>query len=84
MNYADVPVEEKEKYRQFVFRCGVMNDYQCTVSRENNVGEICIVVYVYYVIMDVNLSIYFPKEVKRLWKDGILFSSPGLKHVFFF
>ena len=34
MNYADVPGEEREKYRQFVFRCGVMNDYQCTVSRE--------------------------------------------------
>ena len=32
INYTDVPADEKEKYREFVFRCGVMNDYQCSVS----------------------------------------------------
>ena len=46
MNYADVPVEEKEKYRQFVFRCGVMNDYQCTVSREKILVKFALLLFI--------------------------------------
>ncbi len=32
INYTDVPADEKDKYKLFVFRCGVVNDYHCNVS----------------------------------------------------